>query len=55
VLLAIGLEHGDAHGSLRLSMGRQTTENHIDHVLKVLPEAVDGLRAISPFKLKVGA
>ena len=54
VLLAICLEHGDAHGSLRLTLGKQNTEKDIDYVLEVLPEVVDGLRAISPFKLKVG-
>ena len=55
VLLAIGLDHGDAHGSLRLTLGRQTTEEHIEYTLRVLPEVVIGLRSISPFKLKMGA
>lgn len=54
VLLAIGLSHGDAHGSLRLTLGKQNTVNDIEYVLEVLPEVVNGLRAISPFKLKVG-
>jgi cysteine desulfurase len=49
VLLAIGLKPHQAHGSLRLSLGRWTTEKEIDYVLKVLPGAVEKLRKISPF------
>jgi cysteine desulfurase len=52
VLLAIGLKHHEAHGSLRLSIGRWTTKKEIDYVLKVLPEAVERLRKISPYKGK---
>jgi cysteine desulfurase len=40
-----------AHGSLRVSTGRQTTEREIDEFLGALPEVVDGLRSISPFKV----
>ena len=54
VLLAIGLEHGDAHGSLRLTLGKQNTKEDVNYVLRVLPGVVNGLREISPFKLKVG-
>ncbi|MBI4653007.1 cysteine desulfurase [Candidatus Kuenenbacteria bacterium] len=50
VLLAIGLEHHQAHGSLRLSLGRWTTEKDIDYVLKILPGVIKNLRKISPFK-----
>ena len=50
VLLAIGLKHHQAHGSLRLSLGRWTKKEEIDYVLKVLPEAVENLRKISPYK-----
>lgn len=50
VLIAIGLKHEEAHGSLRLSLGRWTTRQEVDHVVKVLPDAVQGLRVISPFK-----
>ena len=50
VLLAIGLRHEQAHGSLRLSLGRWTTEKEINFVLKVLPEIIKNLRKISPFK-----
>jgi cysteine desulfurase len=52
VLLAIGLKHEEAHGSLRLSLGRWSKEEDVDYVLKVLPRAVERLRAISPFKRK---
>jgi cysteine desulfurase len=50
VLIAIGLKHEEAHGSLRLSLGRWTTRQEVDYVVKVLPDAVQGLRVISPFK-----
>ncbi|MFH1643206.1 MAG: cysteine desulfurase NifS [Patescibacteria group bacterium] len=50
VLLAIGLRPEQAHGSLRISLGRWTTEKEIDRVLKVLPKVVKKLRDISPFK-----
>jgi len=48
VLLAIGLPHEIAHGSLRLSLGNDTTEEEIDYVLEKLPEIVENLRAMSP-------
>ena len=48
VLLAIGLTHEIAHGSLRFTLGKQTTEADIDHVLSVLPAIVEKLRAMSP-------
>ena len=50
VLLAIGLRPQEAHGSLRLSLGRWTTQKDVDYVLKVLPEVVEKLRKISPFR-----
>lgn len=50
VLRAIGLKHEEAHGSLRLSLGKWTEKSDIDYVLKVLPEVVKNLRMISPFK-----
>lgn len=52
VLLAIGLKPQEAHGSLRLTLGRWTKESDIDYVLKVLPEIVKKLREISPFKFR---
>ncbi len=51
VLLAIGVPLSMAHGSLRVSTGRQTTQQDIDRLLAVLPQVVSELRAISPFKV----
>jgi cysteine desulfurase len=48
VLLAIGLKPAQAHGSLRLTLSRYTTEKEIDYVLKELPNVVEDLRRISP-------
>lgn len=47
-LLAIGLSHVDAHGSLRLSLGKDNTEEEVDYLIKVLPEIVENLRKVSP-------
>ncbi|RKY58005.1 MAG: cysteine desulfurase NifS [Candidatus Latescibacterota bacterium] len=52
VLLAMGLSHELAHGSLRFTMGRWTTEEDVDRVLEVLPEVVAKLRAMSPLYRK---
>lgn len=48
VLLAIGLPHEIAHGSLRLSLGDFNTEEEVDYVVEKLVEIVDRLRAMSP-------
>lgn len=48
VLLAIGLPHEIAHGSLRLSLGDGTTEEEVNYVLEVVPSIVDKLRKMSP-------
>ena len=48
VLLAIGRIHDVAHGSLRLSLSEYTTDEEIEHILKVVPEVVAYLRSISP-------
>ncbi|NLK34531.1 MAG: cysteine desulfurase NifS [Gracilibacteraceae bacterium] len=53
VLLAIGLPHEIAHGSLRLSLGTVNTEEDIDYVLEVLPEIVEKLRQMSPLYEKI--
>jgi len=50
VLMATGLKHQEAHGSLRLSMGKWTKESEINYLLKVLPSVIDKIRRISPFK-----
>ncbi|HUW71862.1 MAG TPA: cysteine desulfurase NifS [Candidatus Humimicrobiaceae bacterium] len=47
VLLAIGLKHEQAHGSLRLSLGRWTKESEINYLLKLLPGIIKRLREIS--------
>ncbi len=48
VLLAMGLDHGTAHGSLRLTLCDTTTEEEIDYVLATLPGIVKKLRDMSP-------
>ncbi len=48
VLLAIGLPHEIAHGSLRLSLSQDNTIAEVDEVIKVLPGIVENLRAMSP-------
>lgn len=48
VLLAIGLSHEIAHGSLRFTMGRWTKEEDINYLLEHLPNIVQNLRAMSP-------
>jgi len=52
VLLAMGLRHEQAHGSLRFTLGRWTTEEEIERVLNVLPGIVTKLRAMSPLYKK---
>jgi len=47
VLLAIGLKHQEAHGSLRITLGKWTTEREINYLIKVLPGIVKRLREIS--------
>lgn len=51
VLVALGIPLTMAHGSLRISTGRQTTEDEIEALLKALPLVVQELRDISPFKV----
>ena len=48
VLLALGLSHEIAHGSVRLTLSDETTEEDIDYVLEVLPKVAERLRAMSP-------
>jgi cysteine desulfurase len=50
VLLAMGLDHATAHGSVRLTLGRETTEDDIDYVLEKFPPIVEILRKMSPYK-----
>ena len=53
VLLAIGLSHEIAHGSLRLSLGDVNTEEDVDYVIELLPQIVQRLRDMSPLYEKV--
>lgn len=48
VLLALGLPHEVAHGSLRLSLSAYNTEEDVDAILKAVPEVVEYLRNMSP-------
>ena len=48
VLLALGLPHEKAHGSLRMTLGEKTTEEEIDYVLEKLPAIVQRMRDMSP-------
>jgi cysteine desulfurase len=48
VLLAMGLPHQRARASIRISLGKQTTQDDIDFAIKVIPETVGRLREISP-------
>lgn len=51
VILALGMPFEVAHGSMRFTLGRSTTEEDIDYILEVLPPLVEKLRAISPVKV----
>lgn len=48
VLMAIGLPHEIAHGSLRLSINEYNTQEDIDYIVEVLPKVISTLRAMSP-------
>ena len=48
VLMAIGLPHEIAHGSLRLTLGEQNTEEDVDYLIKNVTKVVETLRAMSP-------
>jgi cysteine desulfurase len=48
VLLSIGLVHAVAHGSLRLSIEEDVTDEDVDYILEVIPRVVDKLRSMSP-------
>lgn len=53
VLLALGLKHEVAHGSLRLSISEENTDEEIDYILEVIPQIVEKLRAMSPLWEKI--
>ena len=48
VLLAIGLPHAVAHGSIRISLGRENTGEDVEYLLKEIPQVVSQLREMSP-------
>ncbi len=48
VLLAMGLDHATAHGSLRLTLGADNTEEDVDYFLEAFPAIVERLRSMSP-------
>lgn len=48
VLLGIGLPHEIAHGSVRLSLGKENTDADVDYMMEVIPEVIEKLRAMSP-------
>jgi cysteine desulfurase len=52
VLLAIGLKHEEAHGSLLFTLGKQNTAEDVDYVVNALPDIVKRLRSISPLTPK---
>ncbi len=52
VLLALGLKHEDAHGSLMFTLGRQNTVEDVDYVIGLMPGIVKRLRAMSPLTPK---
>jgi cysteine desulfurase len=55
VLRAMKIPYTAAHGAIRFSLSRDSTDDEVDHVLAVMPPIVDKLRGISPFWSKEGA
>lgn len=53
VLLALGLNHETAHGSVRMSLSHNNTEEEIDYILEKFPQIIARLRAMSPLWEKV--
>lgn len=52
VLLAMGVDEAEAHGTLQLSLGRENTQTHIDRFIEVIPPIIERLRALSPLTPK---
>ncbi len=48
VLLSLGMSHEVAHGSLRISLGYNTTEEEVDYLLEELPGVIQKIRDMSP-------
>lgn len=53
VLLSIGLPHEIAHGSLRISLSDENTDQDVDYILEVLPGIINRLREMSPLWEKI--
>jgi cysteine desulfurase len=51
VILALGMSYEAAHGSLRFTLGQSTTTKDVNYLIKVMPDIVKRLRAISPVSL----
>jgi cysteine desulfurase len=51
-LIAIGLKHEEAHGSLLLTLGRENDEEEADYVISIMPDIIKRLRAMSPLTPK---
>ena len=51
VLIACGIEETYAQGTIRISLGRYTTQKDVDYFLKVLPKSVEKMRKISPMSV----
>ncbi len=52
VLLATGLKHEEAHGSIMFTLGRETSEEEIDYVIGLMPNIINRLREMSPLTPK---
>lgn len=52
VLMSMGMDHQQAHGSLRMTLGKGTTDEDIDYVLQQLPPIINKLREMSPLFIK---
>ena len=50
VLLAMGVRHEEAHGSLRITLGKDNTEDDVDYFLEAMKPIVEKLRDMSPLK-----
>lgn len=51
VLQSIGLNPAEAHGSIRITLGRYTAKKEVDYLLKIIPKVLKKIRNISPFKI----
>ncbi len=54
VLVGMNMPYELAHGSLRFTLGKRTTDADVDYVLKTLPPIINWLRTLSPIKVKMG-